>query len=477
MEHSRLSPSLSTVLFGPFCPPLESTLAAPHRCAPLIKRLLCFLSLLLACGCPTFSVAEDLANVPSVSVLLSSKTADSCATGLRFAKGRILTSLHVVRSLCQESDCAQVRVSAARGLGASAAEAAPSPKVTLTKVYPARDLALLAFDDPWAPPPALDAIAAKEGAPVIATGFPRCGPLQVSRGKIQKPGSLTFESSALSDFGGSGSPLFLASEKGDMLQVVGIVSQATLSAPSLLRIISGQSFSPSAAEIGSAWKGLQGEDLEIVNSSSAEESLEYDALLRHYEERTIGASGVARFLAALDFSSRVEALKHWALVTQATASQINALDKAHASEALAWSYLGEQPDLTIPPSEISPKLLELIYLYNLEQHGTRKGALLPLSQAELEALAQKGGTPWQSAHSRFAKSPSPGLTLLALAEAGWILLLLALILMCWGVSVGLIAGVTKGGFGKKVFTGLWVGILGWPLSLLAWWIFRMRAPR
>jgi len=468
MEHSRLSPTLSTVLFASPCRPhcscllgrrLRSTLRS--LLVPNVAPVLLAFFLLTT---PQLAASQSSpppprgqnglgTHLPETIVQLSSGASRTCATGIRISQGTILTSLHVASSLCRETRCPDMTISRAPGIGSAASMRAPAPAAQVLMAFPARDAALLTFTDPWDPPPPLGVATPQEKGQVMIAGFPRCGPLQIARGAIEDIGTLVFENSALTNFGGSGSPIF-----DPDLNVIGLVSQATPDWSSFLNIFLGSSFKNTAVRLDDIAPQLYNREGPLVFS-------EPQILLKHYEERSRLPQGLRRIAGSLDFMGRVEEMKRWTLRDGG---------KAAGRDQVGWNYLGQLPDVgPRAEAEVSnPDLLELIYLYNFTEHGARTSAMRLLSAADITLLSEQFGPVWKSAFARFSGSPSPGILLLVAQEGVYFFSVALLVLIAWSVSVTIVALLTHGGWGRRSLVAFLVAFAGWPLSFVAWLLLR-----
>jgi len=165
-------------------------------------------------------------------VLLSSPVHNVCGTGFIRPDGRVVTNKHLTDSLCPRDRCEDLLIRRAAGIDLPADIPVPAVTPRVSAVIPALDVALLDIGLSPQSAPVPPGFTAPEtiplGAPsavgdeVTTLGFPRCGPLKISRGRVLAADQIRLTTDLRGAPGQSGSPIINGAGAA-----TGIVDEAT----------------------------------------------------------------------------------------------------------------------------------------------------------------------------------------------------------------------------------------------------------
>jgi hypothetical protein len=228
-------------------------------------------------------------------VLLSSAANNVCGTGFIGRDGRIVTNKHLADSLCPTGPCTDLRIRRSAGLDrpADIPVIAAAPRVRAA--VPALDVAVI---DPGTPPTAApphriaaaDAISlggpSKNGDEVTTLGFPRCGPLRLSRGRVLTTDQIRLATDLRGAPGQSGAPILNRAGAA-----TGIVDEATDIGAALTALATGGTIE------------LRGRRLDTLDSilTAADQRIPQLHLLLDLVRSHRSAPRGARLRVALDF--------------------------------------------------------------------------------------------------------------------------------------------------------------------------------
>ncbi len=389
--------------------------------------------------------------IPSV-LLLTSPGNNACATGFILPNGLVLTNAHVARALCPFGACEDVSAFRAGAIGELPKQKLASQGITIRTVIPALDVAFL---DMHSSEP-LTGVFAQTAPPAIQTevhslGFPKCGALSVSDGKILSQGTLNFGTSLSGAHGSSGSPVFNA--QGDLL---GIVAESDSISGGLLSLISDYKFEAVAMRADRALALGTSDPRALLEKQS-------DLLLEHYRTGLRLMPAFQRSRAAVSFIGAVEALKDEIIFASEFPERVAFLPLGQSAR-----YISEV-EIT-PSTSLMRSLATLVLAYNLEVKGP---FLTPLQRLNVDSLFEalnKRGLPsdllgeWKDLLMTSAASSYPGLELYGMTIVAEILIIAVIVVGALMLSAGYVYGRLRGSRLKRFLWSAACFII-WPIPL------------
>ena len=423
--------------------------------SPMMSKAFTLLTLYGLLAFPQVAThAEDRSGAVAVRI----EGASSCATGIAFPSGTILTNAHVSRSVCRFGDCSLITRVSDEGEN----EIFPTRKhrtLTLIRELPSVDIATLSISTvgqheptPFSPP--------QIGEEIVIRGFPHCADFSESRGRITSITEPFFETDAPVSKGSSGS------------MVLGLDGQ-------LRGVVTSVSSVPSA--IGATLLGTEGNATAISWSSINEilslgdyQMLEWELrmALSYYDKAVFPESGTRRWMRTLRFLTLVDGIAGHA----ATAD-----NGGDVVRPLLWSSTEDVSFVSAPPTPHTPLGLlaeELAFTF-LWEYGGPRGVTLstdPVDLIETLRTQQQRTGPEIEVLRRRAEEVSaqqfPGFVLQSIMYG----LVLVGIASSWVLSLGFVLGRSNP-FSRAILHSVLVGLLFWPLSFLVylWWHRRSKS--
>lgn len=399
---------------------------------------------------------QDLIN--SV-VLLRGEAKFPCATGFLLENGDIITNAHVSRSICPLGACRNLRAYQAPKVGAEA-DKELSSSVEIAFELPSLDAALLKQSGgdikkgvfktgPLEPMP---------GDHAAALGFPRCGALAYSQGKVRSSGPIHIYTSIVGSHGSSGSPIFSPNR-----ELVGIVDQSSSLTGALASLGWGAEFE---------LRGIHASSIFSILGSDSKGSFLNEAILlkRQALERLRALDGSERVKEDMLFSNMIDGFKRRVL-NSSLPPEIR-LYLLHLGE-----YPGEiarVPRLRVS-AEFEPLLDEIEQLtlaFNIETKGANAGIFSPLKAADFaERLNASTRSPGQIAALQTIMDDAVGEQGMefrfTVRAAAWITII-SFLLMIIAFSGGWMFARMRGGILRRGLL-LVPCVLTWPISLFVFW--------
>jgi hypothetical protein len=301
-------------------------------------------------------------------VLLSSPSSGNCATAFFLDEFHLVTNAHVAAQLCSGNDCSGTDVyspTAKLELG----------QLTLNKNLAAFDIAVLRAKVPL---PAIRPVQFR--APVLneevtSLGHPRCGPQQISKGKVLGLDSLHLLSSTKSMHGSSGSPIIAADGA-----IVGIVDEAASVYDGVRSILAGSSFNS---------RGIRADVYTTLSTLEGQALLDFSvaALNSYYLSDVAHKQGLDRIRASMQFLAMLEGLR------------ISLVESPETSDAAlrtlgalkAYPLVALRLPSSILLSKFDAEVERLVVAANIELKGPRRDVLRSLDESEIRSLANNNG--------------------------------------------------------------------------------------
>lgn len=347
-----------------------------------MSRNTCFLAVLVFLA-PLLAGAEFSPPAKALSsvVMLYSSANGSCGSGAILGNGLILTSSHLLASLCPSRHCSSVLIRSSESLNSHATKTLSEGKdISISGDFPALDAALIkvngldldgAFD--------LSRNAAPTGTAYVL-GFPDCARLRLTSGAITESDVLRLRTSATIHHGSSGGPVFNAS-----LELIGIVDEASSPAGALASKLTGGGFSARA---------VRADVLNWVSTLSTRESLQRQTqtVNSYYSSQISALTGVARLFGSLDFISTAQGIKSSAADLELPPAELEAL--YGFGEYPSWIFRLKSRQ----PTELAFELEKLALSAQIEQKGPFSKIFLGLDlQAAVAHLKSLGYSDEQTA--------------------------------------------------------------------------------
>lgn len=428
---------------------------------PVYSAILLHLSILLIPVVGASAKPSDtLPSALSESVLLlRSKMNGVCATGFLLSDGTLVTNAHVTRTLCPSGSCLGVELLRAPHLGSAATQTLAITKASIIRELPVLDVSFLKLEGANLPVGFFSsATSALPGSEVYSLGYPKCGALSLSEGKIDSLDSLKLSTTTRAAHGSSGSPIFNSDFK-----LIGIAEESESIAGGFLSMFSDYTFETIAlrADVALELRGISDDALLLTQA---------DALLENYRTSVRTLSGLERARAAISFVAAVEGIRDALLFTPGREQELKVM-------AALGQYLDYIPRLLpeVSQSELLNRLQSLVLAYNLELKGAHQQFMIPARSETIFESLDRSVVPVKMREEFkeliiFAvRNGYQGLELYGLL-LGLKLTMLAIVALCiLGWSMGYVFAGSRGGFFKRL---LWAfsALVLWPLPVLAiWW--------
>lgn len=398
----------------------------------------------------------DLEDFPSSLqesvVLLSGEKV--CATGF-LVQDQILTNAHVTEALCPYGVCDLITVKKLGSVETESWEYLENQEAVVVQEVPTLDVALLRI-----PNITRKAISPTNFAPgeigslAYILGFPGCGDLTLTEGKILAKTPTGFRTSAEAQKGSSGSPVF-----NQNFQVIGVAMQSSSLFGGITALPLNTPTSTDFIDIGYAQNVLWSKDSELA-------LIEMKLLNSIYRDIVVLSHGLDRMRASFDFIMAADVVLRRSSFFQ--------LDKA----TLFTLFVGREYSLNFlrhPFKSSSPELLEAEKLgvaYALEMYGFRNEAFEEIDISSFLENLRNSGRPYHHVQRleeliSDAQEHKP---------ADWIFSFLIFLgiglplLVVWAWSLGYVFRAANGIWYLRILKMVGIGLVLWPLSLI---IFRL----
>ena len=403
-------------------------------------------------------------------VRISSTENPGCGTGFFIDGGHTLvTNVHVAEIFCRGLTCNALKLERQNAGGKFEPVAGKPLNLTIVRALPAIDVAFLAMPPDVTAPAALElsSTAPKLGEAVRMIGFPACGNIQTTTGAVEYPNSIFFSSGASGASGSSGSPIIASDGK-----VTGVAFESDSVLRALYDKFWGGHFTLRAVRADVAASLREGEH-------DGSRAPEVEALLQYYSAYVAPADGLPRVSGVVFF---IDAVRNVADAISRESSDPELLRIAIELDHFPGIILQTEKAPTSPDAMAFERL---VFASNLEARGAFISFVQPLQKPALEKglLAQHRDQKDVDAVTALLPSlnakSTPGLASLGavLYVAGG--LLLFLLLLVYGFSLGYVYAVANGGRIKRVAITIAVALLVWPLSFIAFLFLgkKTRRPR
>ncbi len=405
---------------------------------------------------PPPAIAVDFEDIPpSVRQSVIRLSGNSgCATGF-IVGNQIVTNAHVTEKLCPYGECDPITVKILDSVETESWKYLKNQEAVMVQEVPTLDVALLKI-----PSITQNSISqtsfssAKIGGQVYILGFPSCGDITLTEGKILAKTPTGFRTSALTKKGSSGSPVF-----NQNFEIIGVAMQSS----SLIGGIASLPFNTSTptdfVDIGYTQTVLWSKDSELA-------LIEMKILNSIYRDFVVSSKGLDRMRASFDFIMAADVVLR--------RSSFFLLDKG----TLFALFAGRENSLNFlrhPFKPSSPELLEAEKLgtaFALEVYGLHDETFEEIDvPALLENLRDSG----RSRHH--AQSLEELISLAQVHKpANWIFSILLFfgfglsLLAAWGWSLGYVFKAANGSWHLRILKMMVIGLMLWPLSLIAFWL-------
>lgn len=420
----------------------------------------------------------------ALAIKITGSNPHQCGSGAIIAPGRLITVTHNINSICpkDQNTC-------------SALKLFDSEEQELTTVVPLQGDAIRSLDVAELSGPSIVGMAQGEsnvGTPsveteVIVAGFPNCKNAEVRAGKVTSVTPLYFEISIEGAFGLSGGAVY-----GPGGELFGLVDQAATLSGALSGRLLGGTFNLRAIRADKIFAdvysmGIGSDDAQGVQvQPSLSYSLqgrplidpikEASLILEHYKEVVRPIKGFSRLASSGEFLAMVAQFKkrlagkvsqgdlHLPLAQTSlnTASLMNSGITTTALIQLS-QHLNRSLTQDTEPNNLAPVLL--VIAEAAERFGGLREAIGSVNVIENSRVAEG------IKELALAKDSYPGYEIM---EAS-VLFTLCLIAMIWSLTIGYAFGRAQGSRLRRLVIAISIGVLGWPISLLAFLIFGRRS--
>lgn len=392
-------------------------------------------------------------------VLLRSATRQYCASGVLLQSGNIITAAHVARELCSQDTCHNLVVGITESAGGTPNEHTGIPYRILTYLE-ALDLAVLAPPDDTAVRGAfaLEKVTTPQAtSDIILASYPGCRVLKLSKGKITDINELGFTTTASGSRGSSGGAVMT-----DDGQLVGVITRAVSEWDAFWGLLYGGTFH------------LKGQQLHadlLAGPPSQKSLLSQLKLFKSYWESNLitQKNPSLRKWLALDYLRAEKGFKESALRAQLLdTSPLLGLLALERHPGHFIDFIATRPE-DEAPSALQKAIDAFVLTATLEKKGLRQTLNTGLDIAKATVTLEKlGRVELKDILLRFDKNPYQGADMMWLALSIWIAVPVVPLLALYCATIGFVWGKEQG-WSKLKFT-LMVALLGWPFSLIAYYL-------
>lgn len=393
------------------------------------------------------------------SVLLLIAEGGACATGFLAADGKIVTNFHVANGICPYGRCRNLRIQRTNRLGNAPVEELRFDTAAITRISPAMDIAIIEISPSFRLSQAAELVAApmpEAGTQVSVIGFPACGVLQQSSGRVLGVDPVHMTTSARGAYGSSGSPVF----SGDG-RLVGITIQAVSLGDAAANFLFKRPFELRAVRADVLQDLMQKSDIDSLRN-------EISVLNRYYRETVMPLSGWKRMMPSYQFIAAVQGIRLRVLTTQSL-SQI--------APQFLWfdEYFDVLPRIPRGSEKDRPLFTDiekLLTALNIELDGPQRSLFRPVKPEELKETLMAAGRSEthtdeilqmvNAAHAIRFQGVQIQLVIYCMAAA----LVLCVTAAVWGGSVIHVFLRSRGGLFLRAFKAACAAFLLWPVSYL-----------
>ena len=407
---------------------------------------------------PPLAKALDLEDIPpslkESVVLLSGEK--GCATGF-LVQDEILTNAHVTEALCPYGVCGPITVKKMDSVETESWEYLENQEAVLVQEVPTLDVALLKIPNITRKSISPTNFAPGEiGSLAYILGFPGCGDLTLTEGKILAKTPTGFRTSAETQKGSSGSPVF-----NQKFQVIGVAMQSSSLLGGIAALPLNAPTSTDFVDIGYAQDVLWSNNSELA-------LIEMKLLNSIYRDFVVSSHGLDRMRASFDFIMAADVVLRRSSFFQ--------LDK----ETLFTLFVGREYSLNFlrhPFKPSSPELLEAEKLgtaYALETFGLRDETFKEIDVPLLLKNLRNSGRPYDHVQ----RLEELILEAQIHKSADWIFSFLIFLgiglplLVVWAWSLGYVFKAANGAWYLRILKMIVVGLAFWPLSLILFWLVK-----
>jgi S1-C subfamily serine protease len=431
---------------------------------------------------------HDSSHYRSSILLLRSASEDVCGSGVLLKNGDILTADHLIRDLCPANFCDNLTIEREVGGkdGKDERELITGLRYSVKTSLSSFDIALLTpntsssqdvslkghFSLGSEPPltatvfaevfnkstPSQEKVINAEqrvGQEVTALSYVGCEELKVSKGEITANDPVFYSTTALGDYGSSGGALI--DREGKLL---GIVTEAA----SNWQMVKGKLFN------SSFYIKAAGVLPSILHNTTEESSLINEARViidfYNYKIKNLNKAADRKWY-DLELFKLIGGFRRRILASDEPTELLKPL---LASEGYLSEVVSLLIDRPAPPNKLLFHLADELALINsFEKNGPNSSFFKKIDALTSSDVLKSYGYPLRAEQlQRFAKTEHLGANLLWTAFYLYTALLVFIFLVAYAFSLGYVWGKERTPLFKRVLIVLVVGLLGWPLSLLAY---------
>ncbi len=425
-----------------------------HFKIPIGCRLLALLQLLVLLSLCIFN--EDLYAQPESSIV-ALVGRGICGSGFYIGEGRVITNAHVAKSVCEFGKCPKLEVFQGTPGHEGFSKKLEFGGITLERLIPSLDLALLQVQFKSAAPEPLtvsDSNVVQLSDAVSVAGFPLCKGFVRSEGTVVERRVDSFLTSATISKGSSGSAVL--NRQG---QVVGIITQSATIYEGLSGLLLGTSHRGRAVDAKYITLLVNGDYQNILSE-------EVKSAFAFYKENVSGKRSFDRLIPGIYFSMLVEKISERLRLQGSDPIELklllSSLDEFPQRGLLSNSTIEDVELLSIayalegPSDFLQPRATKDAFLQSLKIAGR--------SNSHLEKVS--------NLLSDFERSRYSGIY-------PYLLMLFVIILglgIVWAFSLGFLFATLKGSIFRRGFWTAVSAVALWPLPIIIILLYRHYFP-